>query len=134
MHVRPISNQLALSMIEVEVLGRIHKVWCNFAVFLCRLFTKFRFCLEANITHFAKLILEIAICTIIRLQKARKRAATCQKKERWYIYTYTGISQGSHSKAESILNLYKKSTKYKISKICDGALSENRQRDRKRFL
>ena len=47
-------------------------------------------------------------------------------------YTYTGISQKSHSKAKSILNLYK--NKYKIFKIGDTALSENRQRDQKRSL
>ena len=40
----------------------------------------------------------------------------------------------SFSKAESILNLYKKSTQYKFFKIYDGALSENRQRDRERSL
>ena len=49
-------------------------------------------------------------------------------------YTYTAISQRSYSNAENIINLYKKSTKYKISKICDAAVSENRQRDRKRSL
>ena len=54
--------------------------------------------------------------------------------ENGQILYLTGISQRSHSKAESILNLYKNSTKYKISKICDTALSENRQRDRERSL
>ena len=42
-------------------------------------------------------------------------AATCQKIDR--SYTYTAISQRSYSNAETIINLYKKSTKYKISQI-----------------
>ena len=49
-------------------------------------------------------------------------------------YTYTCISQTNHSKAESILNVYNNSIKYKISNICDDALSENIQRDRKQSL
>ena len=43
-------------------------------------------------------------------------------------YTYTCISQRGHSKAESILNLYKMSAKNQISKICDAALTENKTR------
>ena len=66
------------------------------------------------------------------MQVGRKRAATCQKIDR--PYTYTGISGRSHSKADSILNLSKHFTKYNISKICDAALGENRQRDQKRSL
>ena len=49
-------------------------------------------------------------------------------------YTYTGISQRGHFKVESIRYLYKKSAKYQISNICDAALTENRQLDRKRIL
>ena len=44
------------------------------------------------------------------------------------------FSQRSHFKAESILNLYTNSAKYKISKLCYAALSENRQQNRKRSL
>ena len=44
-------------------------------------------------------------------------------------HNYIGISQINHSKAEIMLNLYNHSIKYKISKICAAALSENRQRD-----
>ena len=59
-------------------------------------------------------------------------AATCQKMDR--SYAYTAFSQKSYSIAETIINLYEKSTKYKISQICDAAVSENRQRDRKQSL
>ena len=33
------------------------------------------------------------------------------------VYSYTGISQRGHSNADSILNIYEKSTKYQISKF-----------------
>ena len=45
---------------------------------------------------------------------------------------YAGISHRSYSKAEGSLNVYKNSTKYKISQICDDVLSENRHGNRKR--
>ena len=52
-------SQLALPMIDVDVFGRIHKVSCSFAVFLCRFLQKFVFVSEADISLFAKLILAI---------------------------------------------------------------------------
>ena len=125
--IRPISSQLALSMIDIVVLG-ITKFDATLQFFCAGFYGISNFVSEANITLFAKLILGIAICTIIKMsgsgwKKGRKRAATCQKMDR--SYTYTGISQRSHSKAENIINLYKHSTKYKISKICDAAKIDN---------
>ena len=49
--IRPISNQLALTMIDVDVLSRIRKVWCNFAVF-CAGFYEISFLFRRPILHF----------------------------------------------------------------------------------
>ena len=54
-------GQLALPMIDADVFGRIHKVWCSFAVFLCCFLRKIVFVSDADISLFAKLILAIAI-------------------------------------------------------------------------
>ena len=77
---------------------------CSFSV---QAFTKFRFCLECRYYSFCKtnnVTWNYNMYNHANIKLGRKRPATCQKTDR--SYTYIGISQRSHSKAESILTIF----------------------------
>ena len=135
--IRPKSDHLSLSKIDVGLLYRWHIVCCNFAVLLRRLVRNFVFvCVGGRYYTFCRpntwnYNMYNHANVRFRITKGRKRVATCQKKDK--SYTHTGISQRGHSKIESILNLYKKFHWIPSLQHWNTALTENR-RDRKRSL
>ena len=56
---------VALSRLDVAILGRIYFVFCTSAVLLCRFLRIFSFAEVIDIALFTKVILKISICAFV---------------------------------------------------------------------